>query len=46
MADLDKLDVDSIIFKLLEVRTYKPGKSVQLSSHEIKSLCLKSKEIF
>lgn len=46
MADPDKLDVDSIIFKLLEVRSYKPGKSVLLTSHEIKNLCLKSKEIF
>lgn len=46
MEDQDKLDVNSIIFKLLEVRSYKPGKSVQLTSHEIKNLCLKSKEIF
>lgn len=46
MVDNAKLDVDSIISKLLEIRTYKPGKSVQLSSNEIKNLCFKSKEIF
>lgn len=46
MVDYAKLDIDGIITKLLEVRTYKPGKSVQLTSTEIKSLCYKSKEIF
>ncbi|XP_062814919.1 serine/threonine-protein phosphatase PP1-gamma catalytic subunit-like isoform X4 [Anolis carolinensis] len=46
MADLDKLNVDSIIQRLLEVRGSKPGKNVQLQENEIRGLCLKSREIF
>jgi len=43
MADLD---LESTIEKLLEVRGGKPGKLVQLTENEIKSLCGKSREVF
>ncbi|KAK2100399.1 Serine/threonine-protein phosphatase PP1-gamma catalytic subunit [Saguinus oedipus] len=46
MADLDKLNIDSIIQRLLEVRGSKLGKNVQLQENEIRGLCLKSREIF
>ncbi|CAH2295878.1 serine threonine- phosphatase PP1-gamma catalytic subunit [Pelobates cultripes] len=46
MADVDKLNIDSIIQRLLEVRGSKPGKNVQLQENEIRGLCLKSREIF
>jgi serine/threonine-protein phosphatase PP1 catalytic subunit len=46
MVDSDKLNIDSIIARLLEVRGSRPGKNVQLSEAEIKSLCVKSREIF
>ena len=46
MADIDTLNIDSIIQRLLEVRGPKPGKNVQLQENEIRGLCLKSWEIF
>ena len=46
MADIDKLNINSIIQRLLEVRGSKPGKNVQLQENEIRGLCLKSREIF
>ncbi|XP_076698093.2 serine/threonine-protein phosphatase PP1-gamma catalytic subunit-like isoform X4 [Callospermophilus lateralis] len=46
MADIDKLNMDSIIQWLLEVRESKPGNNVQLQENEIRGLCLKSPEIF
>ncbi|GMT19171.1 hypothetical protein PFISCL1PPCAC_10468 [Pristionchus fissidentatus] len=46
MAETDKLNLDNIIARLLEVRGSKPGKNVQLTENEIKGLCLKSREIF
>ncbi|XP_023200301.1 serine/threonine-protein phosphatase PP1-gamma catalytic subunit B-like [Xiphophorus maculatus] len=46
MADGEKLDVDSIIERLLEVRGAKPGTNVQLQENEINGLCLKSRKIF
>ncbi|KAL6035191.1 hypothetical protein STEG23_031165 [Scotinomys teguina] len=46
MADIDKLNIDSIIQWLLEVRGSKPGKNAQLQENEIRGLCLKSREIF
>uniref|UniRef100_A0A8W8K806 Serine/threonine-protein phosphatase n=1 Tax=Magallana gigas TaxID=29159 RepID=A0A8W8K806_MAGGI len=46
MADTDKLNIDSIIARLLEVRGSRPGKNVQLTESEIRGLCLKSREIF
>lgn len=39
-------DLDGIIAKLLEVRGKRPGKNVNLSENEIRSLCLRSREIF
>ncbi|KAJ8285779.1 hypothetical protein GJAV_G00030850 [Gymnothorax javanicus] len=46
MADIEKLNIDSIIQRLLEVRGSKPGKNVQLQENEIRGLCLKSRELF
>ena len=46
MGEAEKLNIDSIIARLLEVRGSKPGKNVQLTENEIKGLCLKSREIF
>lgn len=40
------MDIDSIIKKLLDVRGARPGKQVNLTEAEIKSLIIKSKEIF
>ncbi len=44
--DKGDLDVDAIIDKLLEVRGPKPGRQVQLTEQEIKSLCIQSRDIF
>jgi len=46
MDDVEKLNIDSIIARLLEVRNSKPGKNVQLAENEIRGLCLKSRELF
>ncbi|RXM96674.1 Serine/threonine-protein phosphatase PP1-gamma catalytic subunit [Acipenser ruthenus] len=46
MAEPDKLNIDSIIQRLLEVKGSRPGKNVQLTENEIRGLCLKSREIF
>lgn len=58
MADVDRLNVDNVIAKLLEgipvlcacmlvlVRGSRPGKSVQLSESEIRALAFKAREIF
>jgi serine/threonine-protein phosphatase PP1 catalytic subunit len=46
MAENDRLNIDSIIARLLEVRGSRPGKNVQLTEQEIRGLCLKSREIF
>jgi hypothetical protein len=43
---MDPVLLDSIIGRLLEVKTLKPGKNAQLSESEIKQLCAASKEIF
>ena len=40
------INVDAIIDKLLEVRGSKPGRQVQLTEQEIKSLCIQSRDIF
>jgi serine/threonine-protein phosphatase PP1 catalytic subunit len=45
-TEADKLNVESIIQRLLEVRGSRPGKNVQLTEAEIRGLCLKSREIF
>jgi serine/threonine-protein phosphatase PP1 catalytic subunit len=41
-----ELNLDSIILRLLAVRGLQPGKNVQLTEGEIRSLCFKSREIF
>ncbi|KAM3182659.1 Serine/threonine-protein phosphatase PP1-gamma catalytic subunit A [Hymenolepis weldensis] len=46
MASDDKMNIDSIIARLLEVRRIRPGRNVQLNESEIRGLCLKSREIF
>merc|ERR1712151_1377165 len=46
VGDTDKLNIDSIIARLLEVRGSRPGKAVQLTEAEIRGLCLKSREVF
>lgn len=38
--------LDDIIGRLLEVRSARPGKQVQLSEAEIRQLCVASREIF
>ena len=45
-SDADKLNVDSIIQRQLEVRGDRPGRNVQLTEAEIRGLCQKSREIF
>ncbi|XP_022197905.1 serine/threonine-protein phosphatase alpha-3 isoform-like [Nilaparvata lugens] len=45
MAD-EKLNVDNIISRLLEVKGAKSQKSVMLTENEVRSLCLKSREIY
>lgn len=42
----DKINLEEIIDRLLDVRNSRPGKQVQLTEQEIKQLCLLSKEIF
>ena len=46
MASPLDLDVDAVIDKLLEVRGNRPGKLVNLTEQEVRSLCIKSREIF
>lgn len=41
-----ELEVDSIIDRLLEVRNGRPNKQVNLGEHEIRSLCIRAREIF
>lgn len=43
---MDSNILDDIIARLLEVRTGRPGKQVQLSEAEIRQLCVASKDIF
>ncbi|GAB2299716.1 hypothetical protein Dimus_033771 [Dionaea muscipula] len=43
---LDPAVLDDIIRRLLEVRSSRPGKQVQLSEPEIRQLCVASREIF
>jgi serine/threonine-protein phosphatase PP1 catalytic subunit len=40
------LDLDSVISRLLSVRTLKPGKLINLKEEEIKALAFKAREIF
>ena len=46
MADIETVNIDNIIGRLLEVRGQRPGKQVQLHEDEIRALCAKSREIF
>ncbi|KAI8032204.1 Serine/threonine-protein phosphatase PP1 isozyme 4 [Camellia lanceoleosa] len=43
---MDPAVLDKIIERLIEVRSTKPGKLVQLSESEIKQLCVASRDIF
>lgn len=43
---IDPAVLDDIINRLLEVRSMRPGKQVQLSEAEIRQLCHASREIF
>ncbi|KAL5991689.1 hypothetical protein ACLOJK_012598 [Asimina triloba] len=43
---MDPAVLDDIISRLVEVRTARPGKQVQLSESEIRQLCVASREIF
>jgi hypothetical protein len=43
---MDSGTLDDIIARLLDVRSAKPGKQVQLSEAEIRQLCLTSKDLF
>ncbi|MCL7032698.1 hypothetical protein MKW94_010074 [Papaver nudicaule] len=43
---IDPVILDDIINRLLEVRSARPGKQVQLSEAEIRQLCVASREIF
>ncbi len=45
-AGMDSTTLDDIILRLLDVRSGRPGKQVQLSEAEIRQLCLASKDIF
>jgi len=46
MAESKKLDVDSVLERLLELRGSKTSKMVALQDWEIRELCLKAKGIF
>jgi len=45
-ATATEVDLDDIIYKLLSVKTSRPGASVQLQEREIHYLCKKAGEIF
>ncbi|KAL7753901.1 type 1 serine/threonine-protein phosphatase catalytic subunit glc7 [Sorochytrium milnesiophthora] len=46
MAQDMEVDLDSVLERLLEARHLHPSKQVQLAEHEIRYLCLKSREVF
>ncbi len=47
MASEDiNVDIDRIIHQLLEARGSRPNKQVNLSEQDIKSLCIKARDIF
>ncbi|DAZ98712.1 TPA: hypothetical protein N0F65_006744, partial [Lagenidium giganteum] len=45
-AQLEDINVDEIIEKLLSVRGARPGKQVNLSEAEIRGLCLHARQVF
>ena len=46
MAGLEGIEVDAILNKLLNVRGARPGKQVNLTDTEIRSLCNTARNIF
>jgi serine/threonine-protein phosphatase PP1 catalytic subunit len=46
MANIGDLNVDDVLEKLLEVRGCRPGKQVNLTEQEVRSLCIKAREVF
>ncbi|OMJ86095.1 hypothetical protein SteCoe_12451 [Stentor coeruleus] len=40
------IDIDAILEKLLEVKHARPGRQVNLTEQEVRSLCIKSRDIF
>ncbi len=46
MAGVNDVDVNVIIDKLLDVRGARPGKQVTLTEGEIRSLCIRAREVF
>ncbi|KAL1427442.1 hypothetical protein MTO96_017399 [Rhipicephalus appendiculatus] len=41
----ERLNIDNLLQRLLEVRGSRPGKNVQLTENEIRGLCLKGREV-
>jgi serine/threonine-protein phosphatase PP1 catalytic subunit len=46
MRKMEVLDVDRLLSQLLEVRSCRPGKFVQLTEAEICALCIRSRDVF
>ena len=46
MSASGDFDIDSVIERLVEVRSAKPGKPVNLLEQEIRSLCSRARDIF
>jgi len=46
MSATTDVDVNTIIDKLLDVRGARPGKQVTLTENEIRSLCVRAREVF
>ena len=46
MASSNDFDVEKTISKLLEAKSTKPGKQVNLTENEIKALCTAVRDIF
>ena len=40
------LEIDNIIDSLLKVRSYRPGKTVNLPEKDVLALCLSAREVF
>lgn len=43
---MSDLNIDNLVNRLLEVRSTRPGKQVQMTENEVRSLCIKAREIF
>ena len=46
MSDTGDLNLDGLILRLLEAKGSRPGKIVNMTENEVRTLCLKSREIF